>query len=106
MMIPTGLFVGLHVLVAAAIHIAFGAAFLVAAAGIRVDSQRAVWLAATTSATIVGLSVTGVAQSLAVQDQESVVFWAFISLFFACLTFAACREAFRIRKAKMGQVLP
>lgn len=97
--VPGALFMGSQFLIASLMHIAMGAVFLRSASGIEHGKAWASWVTMTCSGVIAGLGMFAVRESLEpVQASDlffqtsNLVFYAFISLFFTCLVFAAVRE--------------
>ena len=88
-----GLFVGPQILLASAVHLVLGFAYVIAAIGIHDQRIWGLWLATTCSAIIVGLGLVAITQSLSPFNIENVIVWACISAFFGCLTIIAFREA-------------
>jgi len=93
-MLPTGLFVGPHVLLAAGVHVALGMAFAIAAYGIRRGNSRG--LACAVLCAVVTLMIGLIAVGQCVTDHEFVGLWFWIpfSFYFLCLAALAARLAF------------
>jgi hypothetical protein len=84
-MLPTGLFVGPHGLVAAAGHISLGALFIAAARALRIRTSWAPLLAASCSFLCIHVGFIAAYQSIGAQQADNLIFFAPFTLFFSCL---------------------
>lgn len=88
-MLPTALFVGPHILIAALAHIAIGILFWVAYANVRRRSKGGIWLSSVLALFCSALGALAVYQSYVIPDTASLVFWSSFTLFFGCLAVGA-----------------
>ena len=91
LMMPTGLFVGPHILLVAAVLIATGTVYWIAASGIRVGKLSAFRLAAVCSAILAIVGLFAVNRSLSRLDSPNVTFWTCFAAYFACLGIVSLR---------------
>lgn len=100
MAIPTGLFVGPHILAAAVLHIIIGVGYAFASFGISHSKIGAYWASVMFSFAISLFAVFGVYRSLTRADGGSAVVFALISLYFICLAAVSMRAASALTRSR------
>ncbi len=91
LMIPTGLFVGPHILLAAGIHIGVGTVFWFAATGLRQERPLARMTTVACAGICMTLGILAVYQAFIAGENGSVLFWIPFSLYFSCLAILSFR---------------
>jgi len=92
LMIPTGLFVGPHILIAALLHIGFGVAFLKAGQGIKRRTTQALAIVAACGVIVSVAGSFAIYQSIAGKELIGLAFWLPFTLFFSSVAAVAIRQ--------------
>jgi hypothetical protein len=100
LMVPTGLFVGPRILVAALAHFCFGAGFIVSVQALDSRPAIALRMAFWLSLIIAVLALSGVVASIQAADYSSSVFWCCTGLYFGMLgVYAAYLRTWKLEAA-------
>lgn len=90
--IPTGLFVGPQMLLAALGHIVMGLGFLSAASGLNRGTDWAVWITLLLASLTAVVGAVAFIESAFAVDSAALVFWGAFTTLFAVLVFSSARH--------------
>jgi hypothetical protein len=98
-MLPTGVFVGPHILIAALLHIGFGVAFLKARSGIQRRQAKVLGIVAACGIIVSAGGFMAIYQSIARHEVIGPAFWLPFTLFFFSMAAIACRQWLMCRRS-------